>query len=393
MTSRVRCGMMITCACVALVLAGARSHGADVAAAVHVLRTVQPGGAGSVACREAVTEIAAGGVGALMPILDGFLDASPLAENWLRNAWEQTAASITASGGTLPARKLEAFVLETAGSPTARRMVYETLRSSDATIEERLIPGLLLDPHPEFRRDAVARLIKEAAAAPDGDDSKSLYRKALSGAVHEDQVQTIADALRKAGETVSIQEHFGFIREWSIVGPFDNKDEKGFPVAYPPELELAAGTPLDLTREYEGQTGKAAWKTLATDDDYGTIDIAAQIENYKGSLMYATTVWNSPTRQQLEVRLGTPNAWKLWVNGKLAFEREEYHRSSQMDQYRVPVELNAGPNVLVLKVCQNEMTQEWAQRYQFQVRICNSTGTGIRPVAAAATASAAGDVQ
>ena len=109
------------------------------------------------------------------------------------------------------------------------------------------------------------------------------------------------------------------------------------------------------------------------------VDIAKQIENYKGSLMYATTTWTSNKEQQVEIRLGTPNSWKLWVNGQLVFEREEYHRSSQLDQYRVPVNLRAGSNTLLLKICQNSQTQDWAQRYQYQIRICNSTGSALLP--------------
>ena len=100
--------------------------------------------------------------------------------------------------------------------------------------------------------------------------------------------------------------------------------------------------------------------------------------------MYAVTTWTSNKDQQVEIRLGTPNSWKLWINGQLVFEREEYHRSSKLDQYRVPVSLKAGKNTLMFKICQNEMTQDWAQRYQFQIRICDSTGSAILPSASTA---------
>jgi hypothetical protein len=50
-----------------------------------------------------------------------------------------------------------------------------------------------------------------------------------------------------------------------------------------------------------------------------------------------------------------------------------------MDQYKVPVSLKAGKNDLVFKICQNEQKQDWAQRYQFQLRICDSTGSAIQP--------------
>ena len=52
-----------------------------------------------------------------------------------------------------------------------------------------------------------------------------------------------------------------------------------------------------------------------------------------------------------------------------------------MDLYRVPVELRAGENRILLKVCQNEQTQDWAQRYEFQLRIADATGAGVRPAA------------
>lgn len=350
---------------------------ADIPSAIQVLQKVQPGGSGSAPAQKAVGSLVESGSEALIPVLKGFQGASPLAANWLRNAFEEIVAAQTKAGTALPAKDLEAFVLDTTQAPMARRLAYETLRAADASVEAKLIPGLLLDPGSEFRRDAVALLIAEAEKS-EGAAAIALYRKAMSGAVHEDQVQKIAEALRKAGETVDISRHFGFVQKWMIVGPFDNKDEKGFAVAYAPEKEFEAGKP-ELQAEYDGQLGKVQWKPVETTDDYGVIDIAKQIENYKGSAMYATTTWKSDKDQTLELRLGTPNAWKIWVNGELVFEREEYHRSSQMDQYTVPLALKAGENIIGVKICQNEMTQEWAQRYQYQIRICDPTGSGVLP--------------
>ena len=351
----------------------------DISAAIDVLRAVRPGAADSAAARNAVQEVTTGGSQALLPLLHGFRDATPLSVNWLRNAFEQMADAETKAGRQLPQSELEAFVADQSQSPFARRLVYETLKRTDPGIENRLIPDMLLDASPEFRRDAVALLMTEASHLQDAAIATPLYRKAFSGAVHEDQVKTIAEALRKHNEEVDIQKHFGFLSQWSIVGPFDNKEEKGFAVAYGPELEVNASLDLNLQAEYDGQSAKVRWQSISTTDDYGVVDIAKQIENYKGSLMYATTTWTSNKEQQVEIRLGTPNSWKLWVNGQLVFEREEYHRSSQLDQYRVPVNLRAGSNTLLLKICQNSQTQDWAQRYQYQIRICNSTGSALLP--------------
>lgn len=372
-----------------LSLASAADATAD---AIALLQAARPGGVGSVENQRAAAVLVQQGEAAVLPILQGFRKASPVGENWLRNAFEQIDSDLTAAKKTIPPKVLEGFIADVSNAPAARRLAYESLRRQDPAAEARLIPGLLLDPSPEFRRDAVALLVKEAAAV-EGPAAIALYRKAFSGAVHEDQVKQISEALRKAGETVDISRHFGFVSSWMIAGPFDNREEKGFAVAYAPEAEITADGP-DLAREYDGMDAKKVrWQAIETSDDFGVVDIAKQIENYKGSAMYASAVWNSSAAQTLQVRLGTPNAWKLWVNGKLVFEREEYHRSSQMDQYAVPISLQAGRNIIALKICQNEQTQDWAQKYQYQLRICDTTGAGVLPVTAAAATQTSGEVK
>ena len=353
----------------------------DAADSIKLLQSIEPGGKETALARKAVADLTASG--SLMATLKGFKGSSPLAVNWLRNAFEEIVEASKKAAKPLPVDELRGFIADRSESPVARRLAYETLRDQDPTVEDQLIPDMLLDPSPEFRRDAVAKLIKEASAA-EAPAATPIYQKALSGAVHEDQVKQIAEALRKNGEMVNIQRHFGFLSSWIMIGPFDNKEEKGFAVAYAPETTVAEGKPLDSSAEYDGQLGKVKWQPVATEDDYGVLDIAKQIQNYKGSLMYASTTWKSDRDQNVELRLGTPNAWKLWVNGKLVFEREEYHRSSAMDQYKVPVSLKAGENILLLKVCQNEQTQDWAQRYQFQLRVCDSTGSAVLPVSTTA---------
>ena len=345
--------------------------------AVGILQSAKAAGQGSRENQRALVALTGSGERALLPILEGFEKATPEGLNWLRNAFEQIADAQRASRKALPAAALRAFILDTANSADARRLAFDTLAADDQTLSDQLIPGMLNDPSPEFRRDAVQRLLQQAKTA-EGAAATDLYRQALSGAVHEDQVKTIAEALRKAGETVDISRHFGFVSAWKIAGPFDNREEKGWAVAYQPEAEIVQER-VNPEAEYDGMNGKVRWQAIETTDDFGVVDIAKQIENFKGSAMYAVAEWSSPSQQSLQIRLGTPNAWKLWVNGALAFEREEYHRSTQLDQYSVTVQLKPGVNVLAFKICQNEQTQDWAQKYQFQLRVCDATGVGVLP--------------
>ena len=75
--------------------------------------------------------------------------------------------------------------------------------------------------------------------------------------------------------------------------------------------------------------------------------------------------------------IGTPCAYKLWVNGQPAGEREVYHSGNEIDQYSHSVELKSGENQLLLKVCQNEQTESWAQDWEFQLRVTDELGGAI----------------
>jgi hypothetical protein len=159
---------------------------------------------------------------------------------------------------------------------------------------------------------------------------------------------------------------------WQLVAPFDNVDKKGLAAVYPPEREL------NLAAMYEGKEGqKIGWVAHTTNSDYGVVDLAKALGPFKGSVAYAVTEFQSAAERQVDLRLGTPNSWKVWLNGELVFAREEYHHGMNLDQYRMRGKLKPGKNVILVKICQNEQKEEWAQRWQFQLRVCDATGTAV----------------
>ena len=346
---------------------------ADESRLVNTILEVDKEGKNHEAARAALKQLQAAGSSELVPILRGFKKANPLAANWLRSAFEVVADSSIEKGNSLPIEDLTKFIKDTDENPRARRLAYEWALKVAPELEDQLIPKMLYDPSPEFRRDAVQQLLDQATATEDKDQAKALFQQALSGAVDDDQVKAIVEPLKKMGVEVNLQKHFGFLTSWQIIGPFDNRESKGFDVAYPPESEI------NTDAKYEGQLGEVQWTQIKTDDNYGVVNIAKSIDNYKGSAMYLVTTFNSDTARDVQLRLGTPNAWKVWVNGELGFAREEYHRGTSLDQYRVPVSFKAGPNVILLKILQNEQTQDWAQRYQFQLRVSDASGSAVAP--------------
>ena len=98
---------------------------------------------------------------------------------------------------------------------------------------------------------------------------------------------------------------------------------------------------------------------------------------HKGTVAYAYAVALSPAERPVQIRAGSANALKLFLNGKEVFAREEYHHGMEMDQYVGTGTLKAGRNDLLVKVCQNEQSEPWAQNWMFQVRLCDAVGAAV----------------
>ena len=349
----------------------------DIAHAIETINAIGREGANSVPAAKAVRQLSELPATAIPQILAGFDSANPLAENLLRSAVESIADQAFNSQAHLPTDELVAFIKEPQQHDArARRLAYELLKRADETQAKAALPSLLTDPSSELRRDAVAYWIAQAEQLSKDDkpaESKAAYEKALTGAVDDDQVKEIVKALKERGVDVDLHRHFGFITSWQVVGPFDNHEQKGFDVTYPPEKAV------DLDAKYEGKLGTVHWQPIDSKSPYGEIDIGKTLENWKGSAVYLYTTFDSPQAQQLELRLGTPNSWKLWINGEFVFGREEYHRGWSLDQYRVPVRFKDGKNTILIKLLQNEQTEDWAQDYKVQVRAADTSGQAVLP--------------
>ena len=314
-----------------------------------------------------------------LPQLLAALDrATPLGANWIRAAIDAIAERALANGEKLPLDGLEAFVKDTGHLPRARRLAYEWVSRADKTAPDRLIPGMLDDPSVELRRDAVSRVLTRAAEqleAKETDAAAATYRQAVTAARDPDQVKTAADALKKLGQPVDLARHYGFVMHWHVVGPFDNAGKKGFDVAYPPET--APGKPADPAAVFEGKMGSVEWLDHTTTDELGHVDLNTLLGKHKGVIAYAVAELNSPADRPVEFRMGSGNANKIWLNGELLHKAEIYHANVKMDQYVARGRLKSGRNILLLKICQNEQTEDWAADWKFQLRACDATGGAV----------------
>lgn len=361
------CGLLL-CA------VAAQSNGADLGPAILAVRSVGAAGSGNPEAAAAMHLLSAADPAEIPTLLKGMANASPLAANWLRSAVESAADRALASGGALPLDALGGLLLDTSNDPRARRLAHELIARVDPSTAKALLAGMVNDPAPELRRDAVQLLLDRAAAIL-ADGSKAgaalLYQQALALARSVDQIDGAAKKLRELGHPVDLRKTFGFLTEWKIIGPFDNVGGKGFAAVYPPEGVI------DMTGEYEGKAGAVRWRDFTSDDEYGLNSLNKPYTSLKGVVGYAHTEFFSDSDRAVELRLGSQNAFKIWLNGQYLFGQEEYHRGKAIDQYRMPAQLKKGKNTLLVKVCQNELMEDWAGDWDFQLRICDPLGAPI----------------
>jgi hypothetical protein len=353
------------------------------ATAIAAVRAVGHEGTGDEAASSGWRQLGRTDASHLIEILAGMDGAGPLATNYLRAAVDTVAERTLSKGAQLPADQLERFVLDRRHSPRPRRLAYEWLVKVDPSTPERLLPGMLDDPSLELRRDAVAKVLAAADHAEVA-ATQRLYQVALDAARDLDQIQAAAEALAKLGVTTNLATHLGYIVDWHLIGPFDNTDQKGFQVPYPPEAKV------DFDAVYDGKSGPVRWQRYHTDDPNGIVDLNKALAKHKGAIVYAAAAFVADKDQTAELRLGCINASKVWLNGELASTYETYHTSMVPDQYVSTVRLKRGTNMILVKICQNEQEESWAQRWEFQLRVTDRLGTAVDNDAEPASVPGAG---
>lgn len=347
---------------------------ASIQESIRVIRSVGPEGQGNAAASAAWQALAQSELKSLPMLLAGMDGANDLALNWLRAAVDAVVDRAAAKGEKLPVSALESFVNDRSHNPRARRLAYDLIASANPKTAEQLMTKMLDDPSPELRRDSVQRLVNEADAfrkAANTNAAISQYEAALKPARDIDQITAIAKVLGELNKPVDLRTTFGWVNTWHVIGPFDNTAIAGYDKVYPPEEKL------DLNAEYDGKLGKVRWKEITSTNDSGKVDLNEPLGNLKEVTGYAWTEFYSDKARPVELRLACKNGWKVWLNGKLLFSRNEYHLNTQIDHFKLAGELKAGKNTILVKLCQNAEVQNWTKQWEFQMRVTDAIGTPI----------------
>ena len=343
-------------------------------AATAKLQTVKNGDSKIETDREAALALQTNPSSDLMQTLAAMNNATPIGRNWLSGVassqWSQ-ALQKKADAKTLKPQ-LEKWLDDQSNNAEARTLVFHWLTNNDEPTRQQRLLKMTDDSSPELRFAAIQIALDKRA-----DDDTATLENLLQSARHPDQIRAIIKALNKLGINVDQAKHFGFIQNWQLVGPFDNRDEAHFDTVYPVEQEIINGD-FDANKSYIAKDSKTAtWKSYTGEEEEGKINLAEIFDKEKGAVIYATTIFNSDQATDAQLRVTSINANKAWFNGELILSNGVYHAGTRLDQYIGDINLRRGENRIVVKILQNEQTEGWAQDYQFHVRVTDLTGKGI----------------
>ncbi|MBW2702414.1 MAG: tetratricopeptide repeat protein [Deltaproteobacteria bacterium] len=155
------------------------------------------------------------------------------------------------------------------------------------------------------------------------------------------------------------------IREWMLLGPFDNDQNAGFEQAFPPEQGLQ-----NFEGRFKGKLKQVAWRPVKHFDYDGSVPLESLLDPHRWATAYLVSHVHSDVEQDVSIRLGAHRGVKAWVNGELLLSNDDAHRA-RLDQHVVSARLRSGWNRLMIKVCQR------TGRWQLRLRLTSPDGSAL----------------
>ncbi|MFH0910346.1 MAG: DUF3857 domain-containing protein [Planctomycetota bacterium] len=136
---------------------------------------------------------------------------------------------------------------------------------------------------------------------------------------------SLAEAWKRTGRTQEAAELWGrlpFVREWLVLGPFNNRERAGFPSDQGPEAILPR---IDRAEKYSGRREGLQWFRPATLAASGYLDLSAILYPHEENVAYAATQLVCARETRAFLVFGTAGAAEVWVNGQKTWSWETYH--------------------------------------------------------------------
>jgi hypothetical protein len=151
---------------------------------------------------------------------------------------------------------------------------------------------------------------------------------------------------------------------WKICGPFRDFKRSGFDHIFPPENEIK------LSATYKNNNNAISWvngQDKHRDGHVNLLDIFAQSSF---ATAYALVYIHSPNERKVQIRLGSDEACKFWLNDEFIWQHY-IKRAAVVDRDILAVVLHPGYNKVLLKITNTDL--DWG----FYFRVTDEKGDGF----------------
>ena len=167
----------------------------------------------------------------------------------------------------------------------------------------------------------------------------------------------------------------GFILNWLVVGSFpnhgDRPDNRGFHVDYLKnyggEANHVPANEMEITEETGTKAKWTQYNSAYPEINFFSIEHLYLYYGQDDILTYSACWLECEKDMEVEIRVGSDDGYKLWIDHKLIGE-ERVYRSAAIDQEIYPIKLSKGTNLVLIKV-----DQDWGA-YQFMMRVMTPDG-------------------
>lgn len=134
------------------------------------------------------------------------------------------------------------------------------------------------------------------------------------------------------------------VKNWHIIGPFDNMNDEGFARVYDPEKKI------DFTADYSGKNGqKLKWRKIIIAGKQ--IDFTQYVSDPENGIVYAAAKISAEKKTIAPLLLGSDDAAVVWVNGTEVF-RLHQNRGLKVAENFILADFHKGENTVLVKVSQ-----------------------------------------
>jgi tetratricopeptide (TPR) repeat protein len=222
--------------------------------------------------------------------------------------------------------------------------------------------------------------LARAAGTPASSDAFEKFAASLAIALPADPTSQVRLNLARAAfceqhgdraQAATLRARAGFLDEqrWHVLGPFQNGDAPACGQAFLDETV----NPIDTTATYAGLTGSVQWHPAQDGIPDGQVDLVRIFGPREHATAYAMAVVNASAEQAIELRVGSDDQVKIWLNGHEVLAVTEL-RQLVMDQNVVPATLKPGANTVLVKICNERV--DWG----FSLRLTAPGGVPLTNV-------------